>query len=87
MDRLLSSSVSSYQLPICGNKGFDALRVGPPGERGDQSISRLPGDPHFPDALPASGQGQASPQSVEGQAVSIWAGKSDLHIHFFSLSL
>ncbi|KAI4563317.1 hypothetical protein MJT46_010926 [Ovis ammon polii x Ovis aries] len=43
------------QFPICGNKGFDALRVGPPGERGDQSISRLPGDPRSPDALPASG--------------------------------
>ncbi|KAI4578477.1 hypothetical protein MJG53_011332 [Ovis ammon polii x Ovis aries] len=43
------------RFPICGNKGFDALRVGPPGERGDQSISRLPGDPRSPDALPASG--------------------------------
>lgn len=56
---------------VCGNKGFDALRVGPPGERGGQSIRPLPGDPRFPAALPASGQGQASPQTVEGQAVSI----------------
>lgn len=61
MDRKASWRVSSYQFPICGNKGFDAWRV-TPGERGDQSISRLPGDPAS-DALLLQVRDKNSPQS------------------------
>lgn len=44
MDRLLSSRASSGQ--FCGNKGFEAWSVAPPGGRDDyQSISHQPQPP------------------------------------------